>query len=229
MAINRVRKKAEKEPGIRIGLVPDISRQMRPIEDCYQVVDWVIENMTNGIIALGLGGPEVGNPPELFRDVFMRVQAARLPSLPHTGETEGPPSIWGAINELSAVRIGHGARCLEDPELVEYLRANQILHDVNPTSNVCLGVVPALAEHPLPKLLEEGLFNTINSDDPSMYATTLADEYLRITETFDFDIRQIKHLVLNGIRASLLPGESQQALENEFKVKFRELEIELGL
>ena len=92
-----------------------------------------------------------------------------------------------------------------------------------------MGVVPALAEHPLPKLLEEGLFITINSDDPSMYATTPADEYLRITETFDFDIRQIKHLVLNGIRASLLPGESQQALENEFKVKFRELEIELGL
>ena len=118
---------------------------------------------------------------------------------------------------------------MEDPELVDYLRANQIPLDVSPTSNVCLGVVPALAEHPLPKLLDEGLFITINSDDPPMFGTTLTDEYHRLTETFDFDIRQIKQFVLNGIRASLLPGESQQALENEFKLKFRELEIELGL
>jgi adenosine deaminase len=92
-----------------------------------------------------------------------------------------------------------------------------------------LGVVPALAEHPLPKLLDEGLFITINSDDPPMFGTSLTDEYLRITETFDFDIRQIKQFVLNGIRASLLPGKSQQALENEFTRKFRELENELGL
>ena len=110
VAINRARKKAEKELGIRIGLVPDISRQMGPIEDCYQVADWAIENMTNGIIVLGLGAAEVGNPPELFRDVSKRGQAAGLPSLPHAGETEGPLSIWGAINELSAVRIGHGVR-----------------------------------------------------------------------------------------------------------------------
>lgn len=92
-----------------------------------------------------------------------------------------------------------------------------------------MGVVPALAEHPLPKLLEEGLFITINSDDQSLFATTLADEYLRITETFDFDIRQIKQFALNGIRGSLLRGESQQALETEFKGKFLELENELGL
>jgi adenosine deaminase len=86
-----------------------------------------------------------------------------------------------------------------------------------------------LAEHPLPKLLEEGLFVTINSDDPSMFDTTLTDEYLRISETFGFDITHIKQFVINGIHASLLSSDTQHTLENEFRTQFAELENKLGL
>jgi len=228
-AINHARQAAEASLGVRIGLVPDISRNMRPLAESYQIADWAADNMHNGIIGLGLGGPEVGNPPELFREAFTRVEAAGLPSLPHAGETEGPQSIWGAIHDLSAVRIGHGVRCLEDPELVRYLRKTQIPLDVCPTSNVCLGVIPSLAEHPLPELVDESLLITLNSDDPPMFETTLTDEYLRIVETFDFDLSGIKQLVVNGIRASLLPKDTRQSLENEFRSQFYTLEIELGL
>ena len=223
-AINRARKKAERSLGVRIGLVPDISRQMRPVEDSYRVADWAVQNMDDGIIALGLGGPEVGNPPEIFQEAFDRARAAGLPSLPHAGETEGPQSIWGAIDTLYAVRIGHGVRCLEDPGLVAFLRERQIPLDVSPTSNVCLGVAPTLAEHPLPKLIDQGLFVTINSDDPPMFDTTLSDEYLRIAQTFDFDMTQIKQFVTNGIHASLLSADAQYVLENEFRTQFAKLE-----
>ncbi len=223
-AINRARKKAETSLGVRMGLVPDISRQMRPVEESYRVADWAAQNIDNGIIALGLGGPEVGNPPEIFQQIFERTGAAGLPSLPHAGETEGPKSIWGAVNALSAARIGHGVRCLEDPGLVSFLREKQIPLDVSPTSNVCLGVAPTLAEHPLPKLIDQGLFVTINSDDPPMFDTTLTDEYLRIAQTFDFDMTQIKQFVTNGIHASLLSPDAQYVLENEFRTQFAELE-----
>ncbi len=228
-AINRVRKKAEADLGIRIGLVPDIARDMRPVEESFPVADWAAQNMENGIIALGLGGPEIGNQPEVFKPVFERIRLDGLPSLPHAGETEGPQSIWGAIRALSAVRIGHGVRCLEDPELVAFLRKNQIPLDVSPTSNVCLKVVPTLADHPLPRLIQEGLLVTINSDDPAMFGTTLTDEYLHIAETFHFDRAQIQRFVLNGIQASLLSSEAKCTLENEFKTQFAELEDELGL
>lgn len=228
-AINRARMEAEKNLVVRMGLVPDIGREMRPIEESFLVADWAALNMKNGIIALGLGGPEVGNPPELYQGTFERAQAAGLPSLPHAGETEGPQSIWGAINSLSADRIGHGFRCLEDPELVAFLRENQIPLDVSPTSNVCLGVAPSLAEHPLPELVEEGLFVTINSDDPPMFDTTLTDEYLQIAKTFVFDIDQIKQFVINGVRASLLSPGDQLALEKDIRTELITLENELGL
>jgi adenosine deaminase len=228
-AINRARMKAEKSLGVRMGLVPDISRQIRPVEESFLVVDWAAQNMDKGITALGLGGPEVDNPPEIFQETFERARAAGLPSLPHAGETGGPQSIWGSINSLNAVRIGHGVQCLEDPELVAYLRERQIPLDVCPTSNVCLGVAPSLLEHPLPKLLEEGLFVTINSDDPPMFDTTLTDEYLRISKSFDFKITTIKQLVINSIHASLLPSDSQHTLETDFRTQFAELENEFGL
>ncbi|GAG96698.1 unnamed protein product, partial [marine sediment metagenome] len=88
---------------------------------------------------------------------------------------------------------------------------------------------PTLAEHPLPKLLDEGLFVTINSDDPPMFDTTLTDEYLRISDSFGFKITTIKQLVINSIHASLLSSDTQLALECEFRTQFAELENEFGL
>jgi len=108
------------------------------------------------------------------------------------------------------------------------LRARQIPLDVCPSSNVCLGVVPSLEEHPLPRLLDEGLFVTINSDDPPMFNTTLTDEYLRICETFNFDLAQVKALVLNGVRASLLTDAERKRLQAEFVTEFAELDRRLG-
>lgn len=219
-AINRARRWAERELGVRMGLAPDIARMVRPVEHSLVVADWAIANRDKGIIALGLGGPEIGNPPELFAEAFDRALAAGLPSLPHAGETEGPASIWGALNSLHAVRIGHGVRCLEDPALVATLREKQIPLDVSPTSNVCLRVAPGLEQHPLPYLLAEGLTITINSDDPPLFSTTLTDEYKKIATTFGYDRAQIQQLVLNGVRSSLLPEGERLLMEKEFKRQF---------
>jgi adenosine deaminase len=227
-AINRSRTWAEEELEVTMTLVPDISRNIRPLAHSIEVARWAVANQDKGIIALGLGGPEIDNPPELFREAFDLALDAGLPSLPHAGETEGPGSIWGALEALHALRIGHGVRCLEDPDLVDELRDRQIPLDVSPSSNICLGVAPDLDAHPLPRLLAEGLYVTINSDDPPMFNTTLTDEYLRICETFDFDLEQIKVFVLNGVRASLLPPSERKKLEAEFVAEFVELDQRLG-
>jgi adenosine deaminase len=164
------------------------------------------------VVALGLGGAEVGHPPEKFAAAFARARAAGVPLVLHAGETVGPASIWGAL-EQGSVRVGHGVRCLEDPALVSELRERRIPLEVCPTSNVCLGVVPSFAEHPLPRLLDAGLYVTLNSDDPPMFNTTLTDEYLAAAATFALDRPAIEALVLNAARATLLPPAAAAALE----------------
>lgn len=225
-ALSRAREWAAAELGTGVGWVPDISRDVRPIEHSLTVADWAISGQAQGVVGFGVGGPEVGHPPELFQAAFDRARAAGLASLPHAGETVGPESIWGALNALQAYRIGHGVRCLEDPSLVDLLRERQIPLDVSPTSNVCLGVVPGLAEHPLPRLLAEGLYVTINSDDPPMFNTTLTDEYIRIADTFGFGVDVIEQLVLNAVRASLLPQAERMAMEQQYRDEFARLRIE---
>lgn len=222
-ALNRARAWAEGELGVTMGLVPDISRNVQPVEHGLLVAEWAISGKDNGIVAFGLGGPEIGYPPELFEAAFAKARAAGLPGVPHAGETVGAESVWGALQSLHAVRLGHGVRCLEDPQLVACLREKQIPLEVCPTSNICLGVATSLAEHPLPKLLAEGLSVTINSDDPPMFNTTLTDEYQKITEAFGFDAQMIETLVLNGVRATLLPADRKEEMEAQFGAEFARL------
>ncbi|MBX3279964.1 MAG: adenosine deaminase [Acidobacteria bacterium] len=221
-ALGRARRWAAEELGVGVGWVFDISRNVRPIEQGADVARWAIAAIDEGVVGFGLGGPEVGHPPELFAEAFAIAREAGLGSVPHAGETAGPESIRGAIDALKAQRIGHGVRCLDDPELVEALRERQLPLEVCPSSNVCLGVAPSLEKHPLPRLLDAGLYVTINSDDPPMFNTSLTDEYLRICNAFGFSREAIMQLVLNGVRATLLPEGERREMERLFEAGFDE-------
>jgi len=225
-AINRARVWAEKELGVSMTLTIDIPRERVTALDALLIADWAISGIGNGVTAFGVGGAEVGHPPEKFSEAFDRARAAGLASVPHAGETVGPESIWGALRMLHAQRIGHGVRCLEDAELVKELRTRQTPLEVCPTSNVCLKVFPSLAEHPLPRLLAEGLYVTINSDDPPMFNTTLTGEYINTARIFNFSLETIEKLSLNALRASLLPQEIRMNLEKRFNNDFKRLRIE---
>lgn len=220
-ALNRARRWAEATLGVSMGLIIDISREVSPA-DGLTVADWVIGAHGDGVVALGLGGAEVGNPPEKFAAAFARARAAGVPLVLHAGETVGPASIWGAL-AMGSRRIGHGVRCVEDPALVDELRARQVPLEVCPTSNVCLGVVPALEAHQLPRLLDAGLYVTLNSDDPPMFNTTLTGEYLACAAAFGLDRPAVEGLVLNAARATLLPPDAAAALEARVRTGFAAL------
>jgi adenosine deaminase len=227
-ALNRARAWAETELGVTAGFIMDIAREVSPDEGVI-TAEWAISGMGNGVVALGVGGEETGNPPEKHAKAFALAHEAGLPSVPHAGEHEGPASIRGALNTLKAVRIGHGIHCLEDPALVAELRERQIPLEVCPTSNVCLGEFPSMREHALPHLLDEGLYVTINSDDPPMFNTTLTDEYLAIAHTFGYGADDMERFVMNALRVTLLPDDVKATMEREFEAEFRRLRAEANV
>ena len=223
-ALQRAQKWAASDLGVGVGWVLDFARNLPPVEHAETVAGWAVSAVDSGVVGFGMGGFETGYPPQMFEKAFAIAREAGLACQPHAGEMGGPESVWGAVNVLHATRIGHGVRCLEDPKLVKFLREKQIPLDVSPTSNVCLGVVPSFAAHPLPKLIEEGLYVTLNSDDPPMFNTTLTDEYLKVVETFDFDRDMIERRVLNGVNASVLPELQRAEMASQFKEEFASLE-----
>ena len=218
-ALNRARAWGIEQLGVTMNFIVDIARTVSP-EEGLELARWVTGDADYHIVALGLGGTEVGHPPEKFITAFEWAANAGMPAVPHAGETVGPASIWGAIEALHAVRIGHGVRCLEDVALVDELRRCQIPLEVCPSSNVALKIFPDIEHHPLPQLLREGLYVTINSDDPPLFNTTLTDEYVRAADAFGWDAPQHKQLVMNAVQASLLPPAEKAALHARFSAEF---------
>ena len=213
-ALEDARRAAARELGIQLVWCFDIPGEagLPAAEDTLRIS---LEQRPEGLIAFGLGGPEIGVPRPQFKPYFDAARAAGLRSVPHAGETTGPETIWDAIRELGAERIGHGTSAMRDPKLVEYLAEHQIPLEVCPTSNLRTRAVPSLAEHPLPAMVEAGLFVTINSDDPPMFGTTLENEYLIAAQLLDLDAAGVAKLAKRGVEASFLPEPEKAKLTAE--------------
>lgn len=221
--LNAGRLRAQAEFGVEMRWILDIVRDEPDSQ--HQVVEWAISAQDRGVVGLGLGGTERGHPPEWFADAYAVAREAGLHSVPHAGEVAGPASVWKALGTLGAERIGHGVRSIEDPELIAYLRQHQVPLEVCPTSNVSLGVYSSYAEHPFRELWEEGLYVTVNSDDPPMFNTDLVGEYQVLVDQMGFSAQELERLSLSALQASFLPQERKAALEQRFLSEFSQLRV----
>jgi aminodeoxyfutalosine deaminase len=167
---------ARERHGVQVRLTPDVTRSFS-LEIAEETARYAIAYRDRGVVGLGLGGYEAEFPPEPFAPVFKAARDAGLGSVPHAGEVAGTESVRGAMEALGADRIRHGVAAVEDEELMRELAERGIILDVCPTSNVLTGVVRALDEHPLPRLLEAGVACSISTDDPAFFNTDLTREH----------------------------------------------------
>jgi adenosine deaminase len=210
-ALRRAIAYGEQDLGTSMRLILDIVRDENTPERAMQVAEWAV-GARDVVCALGLAGIERAVPASQYQAAFDYAHANGLPVVPHAGETVGADSVREVLEVCDPVRIGHGVRAIEDRAVVDVLRDKRIPLEVCPTSNVRLGVYPSLEAHSLPRLLDEGLVITINSDDPPMFGTTITDEFYRVAETFDLDEDILWTLTLNAANAALLPEEQKRAL-----------------
>lgn len=212
--IEDVRAKAATEFGLEMRWIFDI-----PGEYGAPAADVTLHAATgvrpDGLVAFGLGGPEIGQPRGFYQSWFDQAIAAGLHSAPHAGESTGAQTIWDAINLLKAERIGHGTHCMEDPKLVDFLAESQIPLEVSPTSNVRTRVVESYEAHPLPRMVEAGLRVTINSDDPPMFGTTLTNEYGVAARLLDLDEAGLAKLAKAAVDASFAPDSVKTRIDAE--------------
>ncbi|CAN5342463.1 adenosine deaminase [soil metagenome] len=207
---------AHEKWGITGGLIMCFLRDL-PVESAFALLDSVAHRASD-LIGVGLDSTEVGYPPELFEQVYAKARALGLHAVAHAGEEGGPEYVSGSLDLLKVERVDHGIRSLEDPELVERLRARQIPMTVCPLSTVRLAGVKTMADHPLPRMIEAGLLVTINSDDPSYFGGYVGDNYLAIQETFGYDNLAMAAFALNSVTASFASDERKDELREEIAV-----------
>ena len=217
-ALSAGRRQVLADFGVELAWVIDIPRDLE-MPDSMLTVDYLDSgDVPDGLVAIGLGGYEVGFPPEPYAPQFARARALGLRSVPHAGETEGADSVIGALDELGAERIGHGVRCLEDESLVARLRDAGTMLEVCPTSNLLLHVVDSMDDHPLPRLRDAGLRVCINSDDPGMFATDMTTELAIAHDQLGVSISDLRAMQVDALDASFASAETRSRLFAELSV-----------
>ena len=162
------------------------------------------------IIGVGLDSGEVGNPPQKFARVFAAAGDEGYRKVAHAGE-EGPAEyIYDALDTLKVERIDHGNAAATDDKLMTRLADEAIPLTLCPLSNLKLGVIKNLSEHPLKKMLKQGLCTTINSDDPAYFGGYINENFIAITEAQNLTNNDLTNLARNSVNRLLRRQRTQE-------------------
>jgi len=216
------KKRAFDDFGIHSEFIVDVVRDYGP-----RMAMNLIKELTNylgqGLIGIGLGGSEKLFPAGLFIKVYQEARDRGFRLTAHAGEAAGAKSIWAALDELGAERIGHGLRAYEDPRLIDYLKERQIPLEMCVVSNIKTQVCKSFKEHPVKNYFKEGLMVTVNSDDPTMFNTSITNEYLVLIKKFGFSLEEIRKINLNSIEACFMSDKEKYLMKENFNNKWKEL------
>jgi aminodeoxyfutalosine deaminase len=207
--MERGRQGGERDFGVKINWIFDAVRHFGP-DEARKVVEKAIELRERNVIGIGIGGDEARGPAGNFREIYAHASSEGLHLTAHAGESTGPESIWAALRELKAERIGHGLHAMEDVALVEHLAKTGVPVEICVSSNVRTGCCRALDEHPVRSLFDAGVRITIATDDPEMFRTSLCGEYQLLQDRFGFSDEELQRLAANSFEASFLAESEKQ-------------------
>jgi aminodeoxyfutalosine deaminase len=219
-ALEDARIAAERDFGIVLRWIYDI-----PGESGMPAADATLSFATNhrvdALVGFGLGGPEVGVSRPQFKPHFDAARRVGLHSVPHAGETTGPETVWDALRVLGAERIGHGTSAVQDPALLSFLADKHIPLEVCPSSNIATKAVATLDEHPIRAFRDAGVTISVNSDDPSMFGTSLNQEYEIAARLLDLDEAGVADLARAAVTSSFADPETKTDLLEEIELYCR--------
>jgi len=174
------------------------------------------------VVGFDLAGEEAGFPPADHVAAYQYAHDHFIQKTVHAGEAYGPESIWQAITQCHANRIGHGTflfadDMIKDPrikdrrkyveELANYMASQRIGVEVCVTSN--LQTIPSLksiSRHPVRRMIDHGLSVSVCTDNRLVTNTTVSRELELICEHASLTRGELKRLVIAGFKGSFFPG-----------------------
>ena len=204
---------AAREHPIRVNQLGILSRHYGP-EIAMQELDAELR-FAHEFTGLDLAGDEAHFPGELFRDHFHKARDAGWHITVHAGEAAGPESIWQAVRELGAERIGHAVRAPEDPALLDFLGEKGIGIECNLTSNVQTSTVKDYPSHPMRLFMEKDILASINTDDPGISAINLHYEYEVAAPKAGLTPTMIRQAQENALNTAFLTDDEKAALRRK--------------
>ena len=178
-----------------------------------------------GVVGFDIAGAEAGYPPTRHLDAFEYLQRENFHFTIHAGEAFGLPSIWEALQECNADRLGHGVRIVDDisvdtdgtatlGRLAQYVRDKRIPLELCPSSNVQTGAAPSIVEHPIGLLRDLRFRVTVNTDNRLMSGTSMSREMALLVEAFGYGWSELQWFTINAMKSAFIPFDERLAIIN---------------
>lgn len=189
-------------------------------EQSMQTVQLAHRYRSAGVGGFDIAGNERNYPLDTHLPAFTYAHAHDVPVTMHAGEAAGADSVRRAIEEGKTLRLGHGVRAMEDPQLLEKLKSHQVHFEICPTSNIQTDVFRAMPEHPVDRLYRNGHSLSINTDGRTLSNVTLTDEYRTLQRVFGWQTEHFLRCNQEALRAAFLPDEERAALRQKLAEKW---------
>ena len=196
--------------GVGTALVLAANRTRHPAE-AETLARLARRSVGAGVVGFGLSNDETRGDSREFAKAFRLARDVGLLAVPHAGELRGPRSVRAAVELLGATRLGHGVRAVEDPATVELLAERGVTLEVNPTSNVALGVHASVADSPVRVLRAAGVAVALGADDPLLFRSGLVEQYTALRSVGLSDV-ELADLARCSVTASTASYDVQRAL-----------------
>jgi adenosine deaminase len=202
-------------PQVRAGLILMMDRTFTPEQNAI-IVDKAIAWAPRGIVGVDIAGPRPGGARYSYRDVLPMVEEARAAGLGvtiHVGEEGGDlglEELAEVIDVLRPERIGHGILAARDPALMESLRAQGIVLEICPTSNLLTKALPDedAVRETFRAFVDHGVQFTIATDGPEMMRTHLRDEFDLLLRIGALDDAELAEANRRGHEASFVRSQT---------------------
>ena len=198
---------------IKTNLILCMMRGM-PKENNLKTIDVAFKYLNKGVCGIDLAGAEDKYPLSDYIDLFKIASEKNIPFTIHAGENGSYKEIELAI-KLGAKRIGHGIHSYESEKLQTELKAKNILLEICPTSNVQTNSIDKYENHPIHSFYKQGIKVCINTDNKTVSNISLAEEYIKLYNTFNFSINDFKQMNINALQGSFLSEKEKDKLKKE--------------
>jgi len=203
---------------VKTNLILCMMRGM-PKEENLKTIEIASKYINKGVCALDLAGAEDKYPLKEYIDLFEIIKQKNIPYTIHAGENGSYKEVELAIN-LGTKRIGHGIHTYESNELKQLLKEKNILLEICPTSNIQTNAIDEYNNHPIYNFYKEGLNICINTDNKTVSDITLNNEYLKLSNNFNFTIKDFKQMNINAIESAFLSKEEKDILKKKYEEEY---------
>lgn len=151
--------------------------------DKKKIAKWIPDLLESGVFkSIDLYGPEIEDGIEDFKYIFTLAEKLGIKKKAHVGEFSDAKSVRKFVEYFDLHEVQHGIGAAADDSVLQFLADRKVRCNVCPQSNVMLGAVPSLKDHPIKKMMDAGVPITIGTDDLLFFDQTVSRQIFNLVD-----------------------------------------------